>query len=132
MISTSMEKRVTDRIFVDTVFVVALINDRDQYHLEAIEWGEKIEGQRLLITEAILLEIGNQLARNHRDEAVEVIEDFLTSDETEVVHLTPDLFLEALAMYKTHQDKTWSLVDCISFVVMRRAGVTTALTTDRH
>ncbi len=50
----------------------------------------------------------------------------------EVVHLTPQLFRQALAMYKTYQDKAWSLVDCISFVVMREVGVTAALTFDRH
>jgi hypothetical protein len=29
-------------------------------------------------------------------------------------------------------DKTWSLTDFISFVVMRREGITEALTGDRH
>jgi predicted nucleic acid-binding protein len=29
-------------------------------------------------------------------------------------------------------DKDWSLTDCISFVVMRREGMTDALTADHH
>jgi predicted nucleic acid-binding protein len=35
-------------------------------------------------------------------------------------------------LYKSHQDKAWGLVDCISFVVMREAGVNQALTFDQH
>ncbi len=121
-----------DRIFIDTVFVVALINIHDQYHEQAIEWSQQIEGERILVTDAVLLEVGNQLARSHRTEAVQIIEDFLTSSETEVVHLTPGLFVEALAMYKTFRDKTWSLVDCISFMVMKRFGIDIELMADHH
>jgi len=29
-------------------------------------------------------------------------------------------------------DKTWGLVDCVSFVVMRDAGILDSLTTDKH
>ncbi len=35
-------------------------------------------------------------------------------------------------MLKRFQDKGWSLVDAASFVVMRRHGMTEALTTDHH
>ena len=38
----------------------------------------------------------------------------------------------ALNLYKKHQDKSWGLVDCISFVVMKRYEVTKSLTFDRH
>ena len=79
-----------------------------------------------------MLEIGNALARNYRQAAVEVIEQFLDSDETEVVRLNAQLFEQALTLYKSHQDKTWGLVDCISFVVMRESGVSQVLTFDRH
>jgi predicted nucleic acid-binding protein len=30
------------------------------------------------------------------------------------------------------QDKSWSLVDCSSFVVMQQRGIVEALTTDEH
>lgn len=35
-------------------------------------------------------------------------------------------------MYSRHTDKTWGLVDCISFVAMQERGITEALTADRH
>ena len=121
-----------NRIFVDTLFVIALINQRDQYHQQAVERAEQFDGHPLLVTDAVLLEIGNALARSYKQEAVEIIEQFLTAEEVEVVHLTPRLFEQAVALYKTHHDKAWGLVDCLSFIVMREAGVSQALTFDQH
>jgi len=123
---------VSNQIFIDTLFVIALISPRDQYHQQAIELAEQYEGQPLLVTDGVFLEIGNALARRYKREAVEIIEQFLAAEEVEVVHLTPRLFEQALALYKAHQDKAWGLVDCTSFIVMREAGVSQALTFDQH
>jgi hypothetical protein len=46
----------------------------------------------LLVTDAVLLEIGNALARRYKQEAVAILEQFLAAEEGEVVHLTPRLF----------------------------------------
>lgn len=73
-----------NRIFVDTVFVIALINRRDQYHQQASELADQFEGYPLLTTDVVLLEIGNALARGYKQEAIEVIEQFLASDEVEI------------------------------------------------
>ena len=121
-----------ERTFIDTLFVVALLNQRDQYHECAAELAARYEGRRFLITDAVLLEIGNALARKFRQQAAEVIEHFLSSADVEVARLPPDLFAEAFALYKSHQDKEWGLVDCLSFVVMRNAGIQEALTFDQH
>ena len=120
------------KTFVDTLYVIALINERDQYHERAVELVTLYDGQPLLTTDAVLLEIGNALARGYRREGVEAIETLLLSDDVEIVHLTPELFDQAFQLYKTHQDKNWGLVDCVSFTVMRQAGITEALTFDQH
>jgi len=46
--------------------------------------------------------------------------------------LTPELFESAFELYRRHTDKQWGLVDCVSFVVMRNQGLTTALAFDQH
>ncbi|MBD2693038.1 PIN domain-containing protein [Anabaena catenula] len=119
-----------DKIFVDTLFIVALINKRDQYHQRALELAQQCENYPLITTDAILLEVGNALSSNYKSEAVELMETFLNSDDVEVIRLNPDLFEEALNLYKQHQDKSWGLVDCVSFVVMKQNKVTQALTFD--
>jgi predicted nucleic acid-binding protein len=79
----------------------------------------------------VLVEVGNGLARNFKEQASEVIEDFLTSEEVEIVNLDDALFQSAFEMYRTHQDKSWGMTDCISFVVMLERGIVDALTNDK-
>jgi len=106
------------KTFVDTSYVVALINERDEYHEKANELVNIYDNQPLIITDAVLLEIGNSLARNHKRKAVKVINEFLTSKDVEIVRLDGTLFDKAFEIYKNFTDKTYGLVDCVSFVVM--------------
>jgi predicted nucleic acid-binding protein len=118
--------------FVDTSFVVALINKGDEHHLRALDLASEFERRPLITTDAVLLEIGNALAKSFRAASIQVIDDFLTSSEVQIVHLYPDLFQRAFSLYRSRLDKTWGLVDCVSFVVMHDLGIFDSLTTDRH
>lgn len=84
------------------------------------------------MTEAVLLEIGNALAKDYKQEAIETIEAFRTSNEVVIVELNSQLFNKGFAMYEKYQDKAWSLVDCILYVVMKDNKTTDLLTTDDH
>ena len=127
-----MEKKALKRTFVDTLYIVALVNERDEYHEKANELVEIYDNQPLLVTDAVLLEIGNSLARNHKQKAIEIFEEFFVSEEVEIVRLDETLFNKAFKLYKTRADKSWGLVDCISFVVMKEHDITDALTCDKH
>ena len=116
--------------FVDTSFVIAVVNHRDQYHEDAVKLANLYDGQPLVTTEAVVLEIGNALARNYKAEAVATIEDFLESDEVTVVRMSTELFARSFDLYKRYIDKSWGLIDCVSFVVMQERGITDALTAD--
>lgn len=120
------------RIFIDTAYVIALINQNDQYHEQATILAKQFEDFSFLTTDAILLEIGNALARSFKPAAIEVLKDFQDSPNVEIVHLNPLLFQKSLEMYQAYQDKTWGLVDCISFIIMREAEITDVLTFDHH
>lgn len=119
-------------IFIDSAYVIALINRRDQYHTQAQNLARLHKSAPLVVTDSVLIEIGNALARSYRAEATAVIEQFLSAPQVELVYLTPTLFTEAFELYKAYSDKQWSLVDCISFVVMQRRGMQRALTFDKH
>jgi predicted nucleic acid-binding protein len=112
---------------VDTGYAIALINQNDQHHQQALQLSEKYEGYPVITTDAILLEIGNALSRVARQEAATIINYFQTAHEATVISLTPDLLNAAIQMYETHQDKTWGLVDCLSFVVMQQQQISVAL-----
>lgn len=121
-----------EQILVDTAYVLALVNERDQYHDRAQELADLFEGHDLLITDAVLLEIGNALARGFKEQAIEIITYFFESEEVEIFRHSSQIFDKAFALYKKYADKEWSLVDCISFIVMRERGIKQALTFDRH
>lgn len=121
-----------NQVFIDTGFVVGLVNKRDQFHNRATLLAKKFDRVPSITTEAILFEIGNALAKEFRKEAIEVFDYFYSSHEIEVVHITPMLFEQALNDYKLFQDKSWSLVDCVSFVVMKERELSEALTFDKH
>jgi hypothetical protein len=126
--------RQHERLFLDTVFVRARFNRKDQYHEQAEAFARRVrKAAELWITEAVLIEIGNGLSNANRLAAVEFIRScYSKSSPIRLVRLTSDLILQAMDLYAAHRDKRWGLTDCISFVVMKEFGLTDALTTDRH
>jgi uncharacterized protein len=50
----------------------------------------------------------------------------------EVIPATRELFDAGCSLYARRMDKSWSLTDGISFVVMRREGLTEARSADHH
>jgi predicted nucleic acid-binding protein len=94
-------------IFVDTSFFVALLDPRDRNHTRAVEALEA--GHRLAVMAGEML-YSESLARLHR-----------TTAEDEAA---------AFGYLKKHEDKEYSAVDCLSFVVMERLGIHEALAFD--
>ena len=88
------------QVFLDTGFVIALINERDQYHQQALDLADLYEQYLLVITDAVFLEIANALTRNYKQEAIQIIEELTSSENVEVVRLTPEFFERAFDLYK--------------------------------
>jgi predicted nucleic acid-binding protein len=60
------------------------------------------------------------------------VDDLLADPQVRVVEVPRGLFLDGVALYRARPDKEYSLTDCISMHVMRREGLTDALTNDHH
>jgi predicted nucleic acid-binding protein len=56
----------------------------------------------------------------------------LESLSVEIVRIDQALLRQALSDYAKYADKSWGLVDCASFIVMRKRGITEAFTSDIH
>lgn len=130
-------KRATmsNEVFLDTAYLIALASVDDELHQKASTLKQQIKRtrSRLVTTRAVLLEVGNALARlRFRPEAVRLLKAFETDPNTYVAPLSEDLYARALALYSSRTDKEWGLVDCISFVVMQERGIYEALTSDEH
>jgi predicted nucleic acid-binding protein len=122
-----------ERLFLDTVFVQALLNRHDQYHHSAQALLPRVRAAaEVWVSEAILVEIGNALSIFHREAAVQFIERCYHTANMHVVSVDTPLLLRALQLYHSRLDKTWGLTDCISFVVMQDHNLALALAADRH
>ena len=125
----------TTPIFIDTGYVYALINSRDQWHEKAMEWRRNISAEKsvLLTTEFILAEIADGLAAvSFRQAAVQTIRILANNPFVQIIPATSELFQAGLALYESRSDKDWGLTDCISFVVITEHNHTDVLTTDDH
>lgn len=122
------------KIFVDTSYVLALFNTSDEFHKQAKELKELTSRpNKVVTTEAILLEIGNALSKqNLRQSCSAFIKGFYETENVEVVPITTPLIKEGLEFFDKRKDKDWGLTDCISFVVMKRYGIKDALAADDH
>lgn len=124
-----------DRVFLDTAFLNALVNTRDQWHAVAVRWQKAIVAgkRRMLTTEFVLLEIADGLAAvRFRAQAARLIAVLQSSPFVEIVPASSSLFASALELYCRRTDKGWGLTDCASFVVMGDRQVSDALTADEH
>ena len=124
-----------DRVFLDAAYAIALSAPNDAFHPKAVELAEQMEHDKttILTTRAVLLEIGNALAKQRcRADAIVLLEALEEDSNVEIVTLTEELYARAFALYRARLDKEWGLIDCVSFTVMQEREITAALTTDDH
>ena len=121
--------------FVDTGYFIALEAADDNNHTRAKNhWRSFIRSRPSLITTSFVFDevVTFFNSRNRHDKAVEVGTRLLNSPSVRLVQVDESLFLAGWVYFKQHADKRYSLTDCISFIVMQRQGIQTALTFDRH
>lgn len=121
--------------FADTSFWIALSSKRDQYHPRAVAWSQFVirSQSTVLTTEAVLWEWMNALSdAGTRRLAAEGYRRCHGDARIEVAPFQAEVIESAVQLYEARPDKTWSLSDCLSFVLMERRHLTEALTTDRH
>ena len=119
-------------VFADSFYFFALVNDRDPAHQRALAFLQSFRG-RLMTTGWILTELGDGLASPANRTSFLTTLNLLKSEPHVTVVGCSDQLLEAgIDLYRERPDKSWSLTDCISFVVMQREGLTEALTGDKH
>ncbi len=122
-------------VFLDTGGWLALLNASDSLHrIASSAWAELLKrGCRIVLTEWIVAETGNGLARSSaRGRFAAAVTLIRSSPQAELLTVSSELFDRALELYARRADKTWGLVDCASFLVMEDQGIALAFTNDRH
>ena len=123
--------------FVDTAGWAAFLVRSEAFHDQAVFLLDHVRenGQPVLTTSYVMAELVALLTspmRVPRREQIRIVGTLRSAAWIRIVHV--DAFHDEAAwqLLARHEDKTWSLVDCASFVVMREHSITAALTSDRH
>ena len=120
-------------VFMDTVGLVAVWDKSDQWHEPANACFVELLTSRseLITTTAVLLECGNAAARRPYRSAVNRLRQQLEQGNRLITPSSDDWQQAWLAYDKGEADAA-GIVDHVSFVVMRRLGITAAFTNDKH
>lgn len=123
-------------VLVDTGAWLGVFSRRDQYHGAAAAELRRLRSarSRLIVTDLILAELHVHLLYGLGPErAAQHLGTLLSDPLVEVVHGDAALQRAALEEWiRRFDDQPFTLTDATSFAVMRRRGVTSAFTFDRH
>jgi len=122
-----------NHVFLDTVGMIAVWDDTDQWHAAAHAAYRALlaQGRRLVTTSLVVCECGNAAARRPYRTDVNELRKFLIREQL-LVEPTPEDVDEAWAAYDRGDAGEAGIVDQVSFRVMRRLGLTEAFTNDQH
>jgi predicted nucleic acid-binding protein len=121
------------RVFVDTSAFYALLDRDDGNHAKArTAWAEIVDAGDLTVTDSyVLVETVALLQSRLGLEAVRGFEEAIVP-VLQVEYVTADLHRLGMAALLIASRRRLSLVDCVSFEIMRRNGISTSFTFDGH
>lgn len=119
-------------IFVDTAGLVSYLDSDDALHFQA----KRIyQTASQFVTHSLVLAEFVAVCRSRRlnvGQAIQLVQEIIDEPIFEVIWVDYNLLNEGLRLLRARPDKTYSLCDAVSFVIMRLKGVREALTTDKH
>ena len=119
-------------MLLDTSGLLCLHNRAEPLHMQA---RTLYQAARMRLTHSYVLAEFVALAharRLPRMAALTFVRDLVENPDIDTVWVDEALHREAMALLTARPDKTYSLCDAVSFVLMRQRHCTEALTTDRH
>jgi uncharacterized protein len=120
-------------VFLDTVGLIALWNRSDQWHTSAKKAFDElvVTQHEFITTSAVLLECGNAATRQPFRHEVVLLRKQLESRGL-LIFPTNEDWLTAWQLYENGAADQAGIVDCLTFVILRRLDLHQAFTNDRH
>ena len=123
------------RIFADACYWIALLNRNDELHAAADAARGRLSNAELVTTDEVLGEVLNFFSGRGpqlRALAAQTVESLRKDLRVSVIEQSRTTFDGGLALYRNRNDRGYSLVDCVSFELMRQMKINEALTNDHH
>jgi predicted nucleic acid-binding protein len=120
-------------VFLDTVGMLAVWDSRDQWHDAAERVFERLirANTPLVTTEYVLMECGNAAARRPYRNRVNAPRQRLAAANL-IQQVSENELASAWNAFERGKAGDPGIVDCISFAVMRRLGLTEVFSNDQH
>ena len=120
-------------MFLDTVGIIAVFDERDQWHAAADSVYHRAIRQRraFITTELVLAECANAASRKpYRHDIVFLRQSLARASK--IAQVTTIELENAWDIYSSFRSGSASVVDITSFIVMRRLKITDSFTNDSH
>lgn len=119
-------------MLIDTSGFFALNSEKDKQHEKAKEiylksWFRLTTNY--VLDEYVALASARKLPRR---ETINFSQEILSDTTIEIVWVEEELHRQAVELLQQRPDKNYSLCDAVSFMIMRKRGITESLTTDHH
>src|SRR5260370_272440 len=115
--------------FVDTWYLIALFDRYDSHSRRAARIAARLNSVQLVSHEGVLREFLAAMSHGDvdgREAAVRFVRTMMR--RVNVVEVKRELFLRGIDLFADRLDKHYSLVDCMSMLVMKDRGITHVLT----
>jgi predicted nucleic acid-binding protein len=119
-------------MFIDTSGFFSIHSQADKQHGKADEIYNRARFRlttNYVLDELVALSTARGLAR---EKILAFSEEVLIDEAVEIFWVNKDMHAKAVELLKNRKDKSYSLCDAVSFVVMRERKITEALTSDHH
>ncbi len=119
-------------MLLDTSGLLCFFDNSDSRHTDALTFFQS--SAMLLTHDCVLAEFVplSYVRGFKRENTLRFVRSLIKNPLVEIVWTTDYHYAQALALLEARLDKTYSLCDAISFVLMRERQISEALTTDHH
>jgi predicted nucleic acid-binding protein len=117
-------------MFLDTSGLLCFHHRSEPLHLDAVQL---FRDASIRLTHNYILAEFVALAKSRgvpRTPALEFVKELQDNPLVEIVYVDESLHRQALELLRRREDKSWSLADSVSFLLMQIRNVNSALTTD--
>lgn len=125
----------TNKIFVDTGAWFATIVTADQHHHDATQRYSTLlrDDTQFVTTNLVVHETIMLLSRREsKGKAFEFLEKIYDDPKVEIMSLDSQIEADAYEIFRKYSDQNFSIVDCVSFSIMRRERIKRAFAFDQH